>query len=659
MHSRFSERTRYLRYFSPYPRIPARDLRPVRQRRPPRPGGVRRARSATDLIAVGRYERLGAGAPGRRGRVRGRGRPPGPGHRLGAAGAPGRRRPARPASPGSSPRCCRQNRAMLRVFADAGYQVEPRVRRRRGAPDLPDRPDRAARWRCSARREQRTEARSIARLLAPAAIAVYGARARRHRASARPCSRHLRRRRLHRRDRTRCTRARPQWTGCRRTVGGRRRPARSTWRWSRCRRPQLPAVVADAGRGRRARRWWSISAGFAEAGPAGAAAAAGRWWPRPAPHGMRVVGPNCLGIANTDRAVRLNATLAPVLPAARPGRAVLPVRRVRASRCWPRRTSAGSACPASSRPATGPTSPATTCCSTGSDDPRTDVVLLYLETFGNPRKFARIARRLGRDKPVVAVAAPARPAGVGAGRRWTRQALAALFAQSGVIRVDTVAELFDVGDAAGQPAAAGRRPGRRGRQRLRAGRAGRGGRARAGLAVAGRCPRVPTGADAGRPASPPSALPHRPTTAVDAVVVVFAPPLPGQLDVVYDVGRRGRRPRRGQAGGGRRSSARPGRPPGRCATPGCRRSRTRRGGGAGAGPGHPVRRLARASRPASCRTVRCGPAAARAVVDRADGAVRGRCCAAYGIATVADRRRSHPSDEAVAAAARARATRWR
>ena len=84
------------------------------------------------------------------------------------------------------------------------------------------------------------------------------------------------------------------------------------------------------------------------------------------------------------------------------------------------------------------------------DDPGTDVVLLYLESFGNPRKFARIARRVSRRKPIVAVKSGRSSAGVRAASSHTAAmaspdvAVDALFRQSGVIRVDTVDELFDV-----------------------------------------------------------------------------------------------------------------------------------------------------------------------------------------------------------------------
>jgi acyl-CoA synthetase (NDP forming) len=84
------------------------------------------------------------------------------------------------------------------------------------------------------------------------------------------------------------------------------------------------------------------------------------------------------------------------------------------------------------------------------DDPGTDVVLLYLESFGNPRKFSRIARRVSRRKPIVAVKSGRSTAGVRAASSHTAAmaspdiAVDALFRQAGVIRVDTLDELFDM-----------------------------------------------------------------------------------------------------------------------------------------------------------------------------------------------------------------------
>ena len=83
------------------------------------------------------------------------------------------------------------------------------------------------------------------------------------------------------------------------------------------------------------------------------------------------------------------------------------------------------------------------------DDAATDVVLLYAEGFGNPRKFGRIARRVSRTKPIVAVKA---------GRGADDVATDALYAQAGVIRVATVQQLVDVGRLlATQPLPAGNR----------------------------------------------------------------------------------------------------------------------------------------------------------------------------------------------------------
>jgi acyl-CoA synthetase (NDP forming) len=97
------------------------------------------------------------------------------------------------------------------------------------------------------------------------------------------------------------------------------------------------------------------------------------------------------------------------------------------------------------------------------DDPNTDVVLLYLESFGNPRKFSRIARRVSRRKPIVAVKSGRSAAGVRAASSHTAAmatpdvAVDALFRQTGVVRVDTLDEMFDMAVVLGsQPLPAGR-----------------------------------------------------------------------------------------------------------------------------------------------------------------------------------------------------------
>ncbi len=164
-------------------------------------------------------------------------------------------------------------------------------------------------------------------------------------------------------------------------------------------------------------------------------------------HGMRVVGPNCLGVVNADPAVRLNATIAPQAPGR--GRVgffcqsgALGIAILAAAKRWglglSTFVSAGNRADVS-----------------GNDllqywarDPATDVVLLYLESFGNPRKFARLARRVARTKPVVAVKtgryAAATPALAARAVPVPEERVQALFEESGVIRVDTLTELFDV-----------------------------------------------------------------------------------------------------------------------------------------------------------------------------------------------------------------------
>ena len=86
------------------------------------------------------------------------------------------------------------------------------------------------------------------------------------------------------------------------------------------------------------------------------------------------------------------------------------------------------------------------------DDPSTDVILLYLESFGNPRRFGRIAREVSRRKPIVCVKSGRRHASPG------EQAVDALFRQTGVIRVPSLEEMFDVAALLGtQPLPAGPR----------------------------------------------------------------------------------------------------------------------------------------------------------------------------------------------------------
>ncbi len=206
-----------------------------------------------------------------------------------------------------------------------------------------------------------------------------------------------------------------------------------------------------------------LSAGFAESGPEGAERQL-ELLEICRRSGMRLVGPNCLGVINTDPTVRMNATFGPTLPvhgrvgfgsqSGALGLAIVDYAND-LGLGLSSFVSLGNKADVSGNDLLG----------YWQDDPDTDMVLLYLESFGNPRKFARFANRLARTKPIVAVKAGRSVAGTRAASSHTGALLAAsdvsvdaLFRQAGVIRTDTLSELFDVAKLlADQPAPAGRR----------------------------------------------------------------------------------------------------------------------------------------------------------------------------------------------------------
>jgi len=191
-----------------------------------------------------------------------------------------------------------------------------------------------------------------------------------------------------------------------------------------------------------------VSGGFAETGAQGRERQ-GELVRVARANGMRVVGPNSWGMLNTDPGVRLNVTLISSVPP--PGRLglfcqsgalSLAVLGTAARRGIGVSTflSAGNRADVSGND----------CLQYWEADPNTDVVGLYLESTGNPRKFSRIARRLSRNKPVVVVTSGTSGFGVPPGHpvRATgapRAAFDAMLAQTGCLRVDSVHELFDVG----------------------------------------------------------------------------------------------------------------------------------------------------------------------------------------------------------------------
>jgi len=278
-----------------------------------------------------------------------------------------------------------------------------------------------------------------------------------------------------------------------------------------------------------------ISAGFAEEGTEGrkrqrALLGLSR------SYGLRLIGPNCLGVINTAPTHQLNASLSPTMP---------PQGRVG---FFCQSGALGTAILESvSRRGLG----LSTFVSAGNradvsgndllqywqEDETTEVILLYLESIGNPRKFSRIARRVSRTKPIVAVKSGGSSQGVPMGHTVARSsapaaAVDAMFSQAGVIQVDTLDEMFDVAQLlAHQPLPRGNRisvVGNSDAVSLIVSDAARA----AGLVVA---ESVPLGADADAEAfevAIESALAGDDT---DALVAIYVPPINTSGDSVADV----------------------------------------------------------------------------------------------------------------------------
>ncbi|MFD8386310.1 GNAT family N-acetyltransferase [Streptomyces sp. NPDC059679] len=213
---------------------------------------------------------------------------------------------------------------------------------------------------------------------------------------------------------------------------------------------QVPSVVADCGDSG-VQSLVVVSAGYAESGPEGRDRQ--RELVRQArTYGMRIIGPNAFGVINTADGVRLNASLSPRLPA--PGRLGL----------FTQSGAIGIALLSGLDLRGAGTAGVSTFISAGNradvsgndvlqywyDDPRTDVALMYLESIGNPRKFTRLAKRTAAVKPVVVVKGARHSGSAPTGHAVPAPGIpdatvSALLRQAGVIRVDTVTELVDAG----------------------------------------------------------------------------------------------------------------------------------------------------------------------------------------------------------------------
>jgi acyl-CoA synthetase (NDP forming)/RimJ/RimL family protein N-acetyltransferase len=442
-HGGLSQRTRYLRYFSAYPRIPERDLyRFTHVDHHDRVAFV--VELGGEIIAVGRYEALSDTDQAEVAFVvadKHQGRGIGSvllEHLAAAAREVGIRR--------FHAVVLAENVGMIRVFRDAGYEVKRHMEHGEVSLEF-DVDETAVTERVMREREQHGEALSIARLLKPRSVAVVGASSDEGKIGnvvfgnllamgfdgplypINPDARHVN--------------GVPAFSSVLDVpddvdLAVIAVPAAAV--------PDVVAQCADRG----VRGLVVISGGFGERGSeeeraAGRAAqrelvAAAR------AQGMRVVGPNCLGIVNTDPDVRLNASLATVPPL--PGRVgffsqsgalgvTILAEAARRGLGVSTFVSAGNRADVS-----------------GNDllqywesDPDTDVVLMYLESFGNPRKFARLTRRLGRRKPIIAVKSAVSAASVPGLEQTSVEvpevSARTLFEASGVIRVETVSGMFD------------------------------------------------------------------------------------------------------------------------------------------------------------------------------------------------------------------------
>jgi acyl-CoA synthetase (NDP forming)/RimJ/RimL family protein N-acetyltransferase len=428
LHRRLSTETIYLRFFAPLPRLsPTMLERLVHVDYADRFALV--AELGDELVAVARYDRLpGSDEAEVAFLVEDAHQGRGLGsllleHLAAAATASGIRRFVAETLP--------ENQRMLQVFRDAGYGDERRFADGvvQVSFDLEPTAESIAQMR---ERERRAAARSVARLLRPATVAVVGA-GRSPSSIGRAVLRNL---------------LAGGFEGPVYPVNPHARSVQSVPAWASVKEVpdaldlaivsvpanEVPNVVAECAT-KRVGGLVVISSGFSERDEAGAAAEAElvRTARR---NGMRVIGPNCMGVVNTDPAIRLNASLAPEAPLAGSigviaqsgtlGIAIVDELRRRGLGVSTF-VSAGNKADVSSNDLL----------QYWEQDEATKACVLYIESFGNPRTFARIAPRIARTKPVLATKG-------GRGRSpLGDEAVRALFQQAGVLRFDALEPLLD------------------------------------------------------------------------------------------------------------------------------------------------------------------------------------------------------------------------
>ncbi|MFL6152387.1 MAG: GNAT family N-acetyltransferase [Ornithinibacter sp.] len=350
-----------------------------------------------------------------------------------------------------------QNRKMLSVFADAGYDVKRHIEDGVVEVGFDIEPTDSSKA-VAMSREHRAEALSVRSILTPRTIAVIGASRRRNSIGSQLLDRLVE----------------AGFTGSIHPVNPNVRTLR--------RRTAYPSVAAVPGKVDLAvvavpahavlevvdecaeagvKSLLVVSSGFAEEGRAGERLQA-ELLRRARNAGMRVVGPNSFGLINNDPAVRLNASLAPTLPPhgqlglfAQSGALGIAVLASAARRNLGISTfgSAGNRVDVSGNDFM----------QYWIDDDSTSAVGLYLESMGNPRKFSRVARNLALIKPVIVVKSGVSAFGVPPGHRVRKtkarpEVFSAMLKQAGVMRVENVHQLFDIAQlVAHQPLPAGDR----------------------------------------------------------------------------------------------------------------------------------------------------------------------------------------------------------
>jgi acyl-CoA synthetase (NDP forming)/GNAT superfamily N-acetyltransferase len=461
-----SDESKYYRFFAPYPRLSAKDVHRFTHHDFVDRVGLA-ATVGGEFIATVRYDRIDdrgrpAGAPADEAEVAFLVQDAHQGRGVASAllehiAAVARERDIRRFAAEVLP----ANTKMIKVFTDAGYTQKRSFEDGSVRLHLDLEPtDRSLAVQRA--REQRAEARSVQRLLAPGAVAVIGA-GRTPGGVGRTVLRNLLGSGFTGRTYA-VNRALGEGTATLdgvpafRSVGDIGEPVDLAIVAVPAER--VPEAVADCG-AHGVQGLVVLSAGYAESGPEGRERQ--RALVRQArSYGMRIIGPNAFGIINTSADVRLNASLAPEMPV--PGRIGLFTQSGAigiALLAGLHRRGAG----LSSFISAGNRADVS-----GNDflqhwydDATTDVVLLYLESIGNPRKFTRLARRTAAVKPVVVVKGARHSGSAPPGHRVpvTRiphATVSALLRQAGVIRVDTVTELVDAGLLlAGQPLPAGPR----------------------------------------------------------------------------------------------------------------------------------------------------------------------------------------------------------